>query len=779
MLANLMASGGGHISTAVALEDDPEPVVGSFTVDGLTYAIVGEGEVALVAVDPDAVALAVEPSGTDGEGRGVGSGVPSRSVAEQVPSGAASPQPQPSPSVGASAQGDPAGEAATDGAAFPAEGGIDGSGSEGSQGPAVLSIPESVEFDGMVCSVVAIGPRAFAGCDADVVRVPTSVESVDELALRGSAVAFVEVVDGNPSFSSYDGMLFDADQLRLLLVPEGKQGAARIPKTAETVPPDAFSHCASVTSVTVDAGSAAFTSRNGCLYDATGRIVLWMQAGADDDGGPLFAGGTLIDQLESQGRFAAGGPIVHVDANDGYLVKVDLTAGIEETVAVSYDEAINNWSLLGNGSFIQYARATDGHLIRITPRRTSYRFVFWESFSAGQDVTGDYSQYFRARWEPLPYIQLDGNGGDLQISDENGAFRTALSTLSTHLTGTNWAIQAPGYFCATGEGVFGYGMVVNPVRAGYRFEGWKALGSRETDSVKIEYPYGGYYSGAETIQIACLWHRINTVTLDGNGGDVLVREMASDVVRGMVDRYVGTSTGKGWNLQKVGRFILQEDQANREYVQVGVEAYRSRHAFLGWSTFDRADGEDLRLTHERGRDYSGNHESPVEGQDVLLYARWAPIIAIEAPVDLDIKMDVLGVEAQQAGAGRIVSRTDGPLEVVEAACEPVVESAKALFGWGGQDESRVSLTVRASGAPEDAASPSFPLGSPSTETDSSTLALFALPDGYGSELALSYGLAMPEGYAVPASYPQQRTPIAKFTYTVRLAREAAAGSSVG
>ena len=37
MLASLMASGGGHISTAVALEDDPEPVVGSFTVDGLTY----------------------------------------------------------------------------------------------------------------------------------------------------------------------------------------------------------------------------------------------------------------------------------------------------------------------------------------------------------------------------------------------------------------------------------------------------------------------------------------------------------------------------------------------------------------------------------------------------------------------------------------------------------------------------------------------------------------------------------------------------------------------
>ena len=430
MLASLMTSGVGHISTAVALENDPEPIVGSFTVDGLTYAIVGEGEAALVAVSSDGA-----PSGEDS-----GSGMPT--------------SPSPSP----------------EGVSY------NGSEDEGASEPVILEVPESVEYDGAAYAVVAIGPRTFAGCDADAVAIPATVESVDELAFRGSAVAAIEVADGNPNFSSYDGMLFDADLSSLLLIPEGKQGAARIPSTAEAVPPGAFSHCASVTSVTVDAGSAAFTSRNGCLYDATGRIVLWMQAGADDDGGPLFAGGTLIDQLESQGRFAAGGPIVHVDANDGYLVKVDLTAGLEETVAVSYDEAINNWSLLGNGSFIQYARATDGHLIRITPRRTSYRFVFWESFSAGQDVTGDYSQYFRARWEPLPYIQLDGNGGDLQISDENGAFRTALSTLSTHLTGTNWAIQAPGYFCATGEGVFGYGMVVNPVRAGYRIEGWKALG---------------------------------------------------------------------------------------------------------------------------------------------------------------------------------------------------------------------------------------------------------------------------------------------------------------
>ena len=283
MLASLMASGAGHISTAVALEDDPEPVVGSFTVGGLTYAIVSEGEVVLVSVGPDADALAV---GSTGAGEGLlanssgapsgedsGSGVPPRSVAEQVPSGAASLSPSP--------EGVPS----------------DGAEGEDADDPVVLEVPESVEFDGVAYSVVAIGPRALAGCDADAVAIPATVESIDELAFRGSAVAAIEVADGNSHLSSYDGMLFDAERISLLLIPEGKQGAARIPSTAEAVPPGAFSHCASVTSLSVDAGSAAYLSRNGCLYDASGEALLRVPAGATEiviaDGCTAVAAGAL------------------------------------------------------------------------------------------------------------------------------------------------------------------------------------------------------------------------------------------------------------------------------------------------------------------------------------------------------------------------------------------------------------------------------------------------------------------------------------------------------
>ena len=271
MLASLMASGAGHISTAVALEDDPEPVVGSFTVGGLTYAIVSEGEVALVSVGSDAAALAAGPAGTDAGPLAGSDGAPS---GEDSGSGVPT-SPSPSPE-GASSDG------------------VEG---EDAPEPVVLAIPESVEFDGVTYSVTSFGPRAFAGCDADVVTIPAAVGSVDGLAFRGSAVASVEVDDGNSHLSSYDGMLFDAEGISLLLIPEGKQGAARIPSTAEAVPPSAFSHCVLVTSISVDAGGAAYLSRNGSLYDASGETLLRVPAGATEieiaDGCTTVAAGAL------------------------------------------------------------------------------------------------------------------------------------------------------------------------------------------------------------------------------------------------------------------------------------------------------------------------------------------------------------------------------------------------------------------------------------------------------------------------------------------------------
>ncbi len=288
LLASALATEALRVSADVALGEEPaEPVPGSFVVEGSTYAIVGKGRIALVAVAPQTLAdglvggSAVEPDGAPlAEGDDLE--LLPHGATGQASVGAGSPQPSPEEVS-----------------------------SERSDGSALV-VPESVVCDGVVYSVVAIGPRAFVGCDALTVAIPATVESVDEAAFWNSSVGTIEVAEGNPAYSSYDGMLFDADGTRLLLIPEGKQGAARIPKEAEVVPPSAFSHCAGVTAISVEAGSAAFSSWNGCLYDAAGETLLRAPAGATEvaiaDGCATVAAGSLEGCAEL-GRIDASGSV--------------------------------------------------------------------------------------------------------------------------------------------------------------------------------------------------------------------------------------------------------------------------------------------------------------------------------------------------------------------------------------------------------------------------------------------------------------------------------------
>ncbi len=267
-LAGYLASGMLRVSADVELVDGDEaiePVVGSFTVDGLTYAIVGEGQVALVAVSPRTLAgglVGGSDVAPDGDVAGSPAGAPS---GEDSGSGVPT-SPSPSP---------------------------EGASSDDAEGDALV-LPESVSYGGSGYSLAAIGPRALAGCEAGTVVIPASAASVDQAAFEGSPIASVEVAEGNPEYSSYDGMLFDADMTRLLLIPEGKQGAARVPETAQEVDAHALSHSGGVSAFSVDAGSAAFHSENGSLYDS-GDNLLWAPPGSEEaaslaSGGPEGAG---------------------------------------------------------------------------------------------------------------------------------------------------------------------------------------------------------------------------------------------------------------------------------------------------------------------------------------------------------------------------------------------------------------------------------------------------------------------------------------------------------
>ena len=198
---------------------DGEPVIGSFTVDGLTFAVIDESTVELVGV------------------------------------------------------------------------------SEAAAEAGMLTLPESVAYEGTTYALASIAPYAFYLSGVTDVTLPASVSDVDDRAFRSSDVASVTVAEGNPTYSSFDGALYDAEQLSLLLIPEGKQGTVRIPKTAEVVSPSVFSHCPLVDAISVDAGSAAFASENGLLYTSDLTTLLRVPAGATEitirEGCATIAAGAL------------------------------------------------------------------------------------------------------------------------------------------------------------------------------------------------------------------------------------------------------------------------------------------------------------------------------------------------------------------------------------------------------------------------------------------------------------------------------------------------------
>ncbi len=220
LASGLAGAPANFINSDVAL--DGEPIIGSFTVDGFTYAVVDESTIELVGVSEAA-------------------------------------------------------EADTD--------------------AGMLTLPETTTYEGVTYTLASIAPYAFYLSGVTDVELPASVNDVDDRAFRSSDVVNVTVAENNQTYSSFDGALYDAEHLSLLLIPEGKQGTVRIPKTAEVAEASVFSHCPLVDSISVDAGSAAFASENGLLYTSDLTTLLRVPVGATEitirDGCTTIAAGAL------------------------------------------------------------------------------------------------------------------------------------------------------------------------------------------------------------------------------------------------------------------------------------------------------------------------------------------------------------------------------------------------------------------------------------------------------------------------------------------------------
>lgn len=101
-----------------------------------------------------------------------------------------------------------------------------------------------------------IGSSAFSGCDAlTEMRIPAGVETVEQGAFAYSdALQEIIVAEGNPWYTSNDGVLYTKDMTTLLQYPAGKGGRFTVPTTVRTFGRSAFGQCTKLTAVTIPKG---------------------------------------------------------------------------------------------------------------------------------------------------------------------------------------------------------------------------------------------------------------------------------------------------------------------------------------------------------------------------------------------------------------------------------------------------------------------------------------------------------------------------------------------
>ena len=121
----------------------------------------------------------------------------------------------------------------------------------------------------ILASVTSIGSSAFSGCSSlSSVTIPSGVTSIGTSAFSNCAsLTAITVATLNPTYSSVDGILFNKSLTALIQCPAGKSGGVTIPASVTSVYSDAFSNCASLTAITVDALNTTYCSVDGILFN--------------------------------------------------------------------------------------------------------------------------------------------------------------------------------------------------------------------------------------------------------------------------------------------------------------------------------------------------------------------------------------------------------------------------------------------------------------------------------------------------------------------------------